>query len=73
MAKLKITETVLRDAHQSLLATRMSFFWSFFSSFLMDFSRLLAMSFNWRSCWSISREMFSDRSSLSTRPLTKLK
>ena len=24
MAKLKITETVLRDAHQSLLATRMS-------------------------------------------------
>ena len=24
MAKLKITETVLRDAHQSLIATRMS-------------------------------------------------
>ena len=24
MAKIKITETVLRDAHQSLLATRMS-------------------------------------------------
>ena len=24
MAKLNITETVLRDAHQSLLATRMS-------------------------------------------------
>ena len=24
MAKVKITETVLRDAHQSLIATRMS-------------------------------------------------
>jgi oxaloacetate decarboxylase alpha subunit len=24
MAKLKITETVLRDAHQSLIATRMT-------------------------------------------------
>ncbi len=39
----------------------------------MFFSRFLATIFSCRVCWSISREMFSEKSWESTTPLTKRK
>ena len=40
---------------------------------MIFFSRLAAMTFSCRSCWSSSREMFRDRSGESTTPRTKRK
>ena len=43
------------------------------SSFLIFFSRAAAMIFSCRVCWSISREMFREKSGESTTPLTNRK
>ena len=46
MAKVKITETILRDAHQSLIATRMKL-----DEMLPAIERLDNIGYNALECW----------------------